>query len=185
MDKKEYLKRRAALTEKIDRLYDQCRDLDNEYIREYSPCKKGDIVEITFTGSDIKGVIGVVCDENFLYHGEFRPSLIKFRDDCIVNKRIYYDGKAPINIKVLGKAPTCSECLWRKIHNDKIYCSLAHTGTGEPYYVEPDKMMCEFGSYVKWEGNIPWKQSIKKNIINKKAMSKKLDSGRLVESQAE
>lgn len=170
MTKQEYLERLAALTASYEKLNAERHELEEAYRRDNQPCQYGDIVEISFPDTNAKSIIGMVCDKDFLYrNGEFRPSLSKVVGDKLPNKRIHYDGHTPINIKVLGRAPTCSQCLWRVLHEDKMYCKLGRVeseGKLQHLGVVPDKIMCSEGNFVRWEGDTPWKQNILTTIKN-------------------
>lgn len=167
MTKEEYLEGIQEIRSKYAELQARKNELTEAYRRDCQPCHRGDIIRISYKVEGRKySRYGMVIDENFLYEdGDFRPSLVRINKEGITDTRIYYDGKAPIKIKVLGRVPTCSECLWRALEEDKMYCNITtRTGAGGRYYVDEERMMCGRGCYVKWKDGIPWKQNLLKDI---------------------
>ena len=159
METNKFVNKYRAISNRINRLHDQRSALVNQYYDENMPDWHGKILEIHFAdGLTLKGA-SVYEPELNKETGEFRPNLNRYVRRIPKQKRIYYDFHKKIDhIDVIGSLLTCSDCGFRVLKDDKMYCKLIIDGKNKSYMqVSPDKIACSSCSHVVWKDNIPWK----------------------------
>lgn len=166
MDAKEYVARYKAYEDAFDAINALISQLSEEYYSENEPYPEGTVVDVFFNdGSKLRGAVVGKWEVDHTT-GEFRPNLCKVSKEGSFGKRLYYPWKLPIDrIEKVCSLPTCNDCIWRRKTSDgRTCCNITMDGEPGAYRmaeVNPCNTMCGRGVYVRWDGDMPWKQKFK------------------------
>ena len=159
MNRNEFVIRHKVIQDIIDNLDLQLQELRKTYRKESHLFPNGSIVDVFFkNGETIRGIIdnGWNLDQDT---GLFRPNLFNILESGGKGERIQYDYDKEIeSIEKIGVTSKCKDCAWRVLKCGRMFCSIRVTEKPAgltAVEVRPEDIMCEHGSLVTWDAEIP------------------------------